>query len=74
MEKELKDMQTSELLEEMNKEEWDTGAFGEVMEREPFNHLSEQIEELKKEVQKLKNKVEKLEEHHHADGKVLYEN
>jgi hypothetical protein len=69
------EMKTSEILDEFNKlpeDEWDYRFMeleGELDKRHPFEYLYRRIDDMQLEI----NRLNRLLKHHHADGKILYE-
>jgi hypothetical protein len=69
------ELKTTEILDEFNKlpeDEWDYRFMeleGELDKRHPFEYLYRRIDDMQLEI----NRLNRLLKHHHADGKILYE-
>ena len=71
-EKKVSDMKTGELIDYLyEKDEWDDGAYGELMSRPPFDILKEEMAEMQKKIDKLEKEVYELQKHSHSGGKVV---
>lgn len=65
-------MKTSEIIDHLHeKDEWDDGAYDELISRTPFDIIQEERLEMQNKIDKFEKEIYELQKHSHSNGKVV---